>query len=398
MSTPWKTKNWNVSPYNFADEVRSTNIPQKVEIHDTTLREGEQTAGVVFRSEEKLKIAFALCDLGIRHIEVALLTTGEHGPEALKAVAGAGLDATISTMALALNREQIDLAFKCDVSNLYLVHNTSLQWDLPKPAFESLSDKLVDNIVYAKEHGAYVNFFLVDSTRMSWASLSGLMKNAVEQGHADSVTLADSYGVGTPETYEYLVRKIKEVTGVPVEVHCHNSFGLGTSNTLAGYRAGAERLHTSVNGIGMLGFAATEEVVMALKALYNADLELRYEKLYGLCKLVEKLSRTKLTRYKPVSGDYALGYEAIERVKSALGVLLVPYNPEFVGQKINCMCCKTSDISAIEAKLKEFDISATQDQKEFMLTKVKELATEERRAVTDNEFKDIVKLSRKIGL
>ena len=87
MSPPWKTENWNVSPYNFDDEVRSPNVPEKVEIHDTTLREGEQMAGVVFRSEEKLKIAFALSDLGIRHMEVALLTTGEHGPEALKAVA-----------------------------------------------------------------------------------------------------------------------------------------------------------------------------------------------------------------------------------------------------------------------------------------------------------------------
>lgn len=401
MSTSWKTENWYVSPYNFSGEVRSSDAFKQVEIHDTTLREGELLAGVVYGSEEKLKIAYALRELGIRHMEVALLTSGGHGPEALKAVANSGLDIRIFTMCR-LDKKEIDLALKCDVSNLYLTLNAGVRFEASKQSLESVSDGIVDNITYAKEHGCYVNFFPTDSTRTDWALLSGLMKVAVGQGHADSVTVVDTYGVSLPEAFAYLVKKVKEIVSVPVEVHCHNTFGLGTSNALAGYRAGAEVLHACVDGIGMRnGDPPTEEVVMCLRALYNVDLGFKYEKLYKVCKLVEKLSKTKLARYKPIAGDGTFAFEALERIRSLMqtGELPHPYRPEFVGQRLQVVLSKNSDLGSIEAKVKELNISATRSEMEFMLKKVKEVALDKKRAVTDVELREIAQLSkRRVGL
>lgn len=398
-----KTENWCTSPYNFISRVLKPETLGHVELHDTTLRDGEESAGVVFGKEEKIKIAQALDDLGVLRIELGLFVAPpKDSAEAIKAIMDLGLRAKVFAAYGATEEQTItglDLARKCDVSHVLIGVVPSSDIMIEK-VWNKTRDWVVESYVkaisYAKDHGMYVISFFPDSTRADLGFLIHLMKAAVNEGHADSVTLVDSLGVTAPEAIAYLVKKIKKQIKSPLEIHCHNDFGLGVANAIAAYRAGAEVIHTSVNGLGWrIGNPSLEEVAISLRMLYGVNLNLRFEKLCDLSRLVEKLSRQSLGFNKPVSGKGAFLYEQagglkklIEKGELAFGV---PYVPEFVGQKLRVILSKWSDATAVEMKLKEADISATVEQIEKMVWKVREQSMRKKRPITKYEFREIVR-------
>jgi methanogen homocitrate synthase len=401
LRKPWISDKWIGSPYNFDKDVRiQMNLPRKVRIHDATLRDGEQQTGVVFRKNDKIKIAQSLNDLGAYEIEVGMPAVSSEDFEATKSIARLGLDAEIYTFSLP-KREHVDLARKCDVFGVVmevlmsriLIEN-GLGWTKQKVMKEA-----IDAIRYAKTQGLRVNLFLADSTRTDERYLKGLLTAITSEVEVDTITVVDSLGVASPQGFAHLVKLVKGyVPAVPIGVHCHNSLGLATANALSGVAAGAEYVHATVNGISEgAGLTALEEVVMGLRLLYGVDSGIRVNRLFEVSRLVESLSGVRVGNNKPVVGKDVFAVESgiplsIHKRFSEMGLPHghLPFLPELVGNKFRIAVGKKSGHHGIEWRLEQLDIKATEDQVKRILDKTKTLAIKHKRALADDEFKSIV--------
>jgi len=401
MEEPWLDKMWISSRYNFDDDVvKQFSLPGKVRFYDVTLRDGEQMPGVVFRRDEKVKLAQALDELGIHSIEAGMPAVSQEDFDAVKEIANLGLNAKVKAFCRA-RKEDVDLALKCDVNGVLIEVPTSdyliqygYQWTK-----ERVIDMSVEAASYAKAHGLYVTFFLIDSTRADPNYLRKLSVEVTEKARVDALAVVDTFGCASPQGFAHLVRMVKSWVNVPIEVHCHNDLGLATANSLAGVTAGAEVVHTNVNGIGeRAGGAATEEVAVALRILYGIDTGIRYEKLFSVARMVEEMAGVKVSLGKPVVGEKAFAYEAgipvmFCRRLRAKGLLKagLGYLPEFVGNKFIVVLGKKSGRHSIEEGLERLGIKADDQQIAEILEKVKETSIKNKRAVTEDEFQAIVK-------
>lgn len=391
QNKPWIAKLWHVSPYNFVEEVTSQmNFAEKIMISDCTLREGEQEPGVVFRRDDKLKMAHALDEIGIPELEVSYLAVAKEERATVSAIVKAGLSAKIRVVCRAV-KSDIDMARDCGCTMVsvslpagYLQLESKLRWP---------EDKVIETAVqitnYAHQQGLNVTMSPFDTARTNFDFLVRYLKAVVTQGHADRVRVVDTVAAASPSAIKYLVRKVIEVTLLPVEVHCHNDFGLGTANTLAGIEAGASVASTSLNGMGERGgLGATEEVALALQILYGVDLGLKYEKLYNASLLLQKLSRVKVQRHKPVVGDNAFTQESGLVVAGWLRdpFTAVSYLPELVGHSGQVLLGKGSGKEAIKLKLAEAGIEANDDQVAEILLKVKKKAMRTKSVVSNKVF------------
>jgi len=393
---------WWVSQYNFVDEVRADlRLPEKVTVHDITLRDGEQQAGIVFRKDDKIKIAKMLDEVGVHRIEAGMPGISAEDKEAVKAIAHSGLNAKVFCFCRCM-KVDVDLALECDVDGVEMeipssehIIRDGYGWPLEKAV-----DLSVQATKYAADHGLHVAFFTIDSTRADFDWWSTIITKVATEGHMDSMVLVDTFGVCAPEAIRYFVRKARQKISKPFEAHFHNDFGLATANTLAAACEGVEILHTTVNGIGeRQGNTALEEVTLALEALYGVKVGLDYKKLYELSKLVEKLSGVKMPPQKPVVGDGAFRVESgiiagwWSRAKE-LGkpLIMYPYTSDSVGQKgVQIVIGKKSGRDSIIYKLKELGLHASEDQIDAILKEVKAESFERKSELNDNVFMEIVK-------
>jgi methanogen homocitrate synthase len=300
-------------------------------------------------------------------------------------------------------REDVDIALDAGVSSMTIEVPSSdvmiekgFQWTK-----EEAIDKAMDTLTYAKKHGLYVNFFPYDTTRADWRFLKRLVTAAVEQAHIDSVTVVDTFSVCIPEGIAYLVSKFRDEFKIPVWVHTHNDLGLAVANGIAGAAAGAECIHAAVNGMGDgCGNAATEEVAVALRVAYGVDLGLNYGKLYDMCKMVEDCSKVPLSPGKPVAGENCFRKESgiFVMFRDRLTEAGVPtagctYMPRLVrpGRGFDVVLGKMSGTYSIEAKLRPMGLTATKEQLERVLQKVKSLGALKKDILTDAEFQQILK-------
>jgi methanogen homocitrate synthase len=326
----WKTGSWEVSEYNWSEEVRKgMTPPDKIEIHDATLRDGAHV--VDFSDKERAQFVIALSELGIRRIEIesrapVIRGQSKYPPEkhweTLRRIVNMGLKVKIFTMRNVIEgRAGIDEAIKCDVSNIVLqepVNRGRLQQ--LNQTIEQRINQIFDVITYAKERGCFVDFFFPRITESELDYSLQVVKAGTEAG-ADSLCITDSAGSGSPQTFRFLVRKFIEVTGgkIPVEIHPHNDFGLAMSNLMAGYEAGASVIHCCVNGLGSrAGNTPLVEAVIALHVLYGVDLGLNYSKLYDISKLVETMQQWPMAKNKPFYG---------------YGISQAPYKLQYFGKK-----------------------------------------------------------------
>ncbi len=398
---PWIGPKWITSHWNFDKAVMDKmNLPKKVQIYDVTCRDGEQRPGVVFRKEDKIRIAQKLDEVGIHRIEAGMPAVSKDDFNAVKEIADLGLKAKI----LAFSRariDDVDLALKCGVDGVLIEVPSSDA--LIEKGFAWTKDKIMNAAVestgYAKKHGLHVSFFPYDTTRADLGYLRKLMTSVVEQSQIDSMAVIDTFGCVSPQGYAQLVKTVKNWINIPIEAHCHNDLGLATANSLAAVTAGAEVVHTNINGIGeRAGGAATEEVTVALRILYGIDMGLNYDKLVELSKLVEEVSQIQVHSHKPVVGDTAFGYEAgipvmfcrrlkkINQLETAFS-----YLPEFVGNKVHIAFGKKSGKHGVEWLLEEANKKATEEQVQEIVAEIKKLGIEKKRALTDIEVDAIIK-------
>jgi len=401
MRKPWLTDKWWVSHLNFVDEVQAgLKLPKQVIIHDITLRDGEQQAGLVFDKEDKIKIARMLDELGVHRIEAGLPAVSREDKEAVKAIAHEGLNAKIFCFSRCMKAD-VDLALECDVEGVEMeipssehIIKYAYQWPLEKAI-----DLSTEATRYAADHGLHVAFFTIDSTRADLDWWFKIINSVATKGHMDSLVLVDTFGVCTPEAIRYFTRKAREKINKPIEAHFHNDFGLATANTLAAVCEGAEIVHTTVNAIGeRMGNADLAEVALALEALYGVKLDLKYEKLYELSKLIEKLSGIKMLPHKALVGDGAFRTESgivatwWSRVKEANKPLVVyPYRWDLVGQKeVEIILGKKSGRDSIVYKLKSLGLDLSEEEINKVLEQVKEESVKRKSPIPDDVFKEII--------
>lgn len=289
----WVKDDYYVSFYNFEKNVtRGLKFPRKIIFHDVTLRDGEQQAGIIFRKDDKIKIARALDEAGVDRIEAGMPSVSKEDMETIKEIAHLGLQAKIYGFARCM-KEDVNNALKADVDGVVMEIPSSDH--LLKYGYGWTEGKAIERSVeatsYAHEHGLKVAFFTIDSTRATFNVFWRLVGSVATKGHMDSLVVADTFGVMNPQAYAHFIQKIKKKTRKPIEVHAHNDFGLGVANTITALASGADVAHVTINGIGeRSGNASLEEVAAALKMMYGLKINLKFEKFRTLSKLVQELS------------------------------------------------------------------------------------------------------------
>ncbi len=385
-----------ISPYNFIPEVTGTlDLPEKVEIHDATLRDGEQTPGLVFSVEEKVAIAKKLDEVGIDRIEAGMPAVSPQDFEAIKQISALGLNARIYTFARAMNAD-IDKAVECGADGVIIevpIGYPKLKYQF-KWTWEDVLKKSADVINYAKDKGLHVVFFPYDTTRAREDDLTNLLTGIMKNSQPDSIGVVDTMGCATPEAIKYLVRKVKDLTNLPVEIHTHNDFGTGVATELAAVTVGASCVHSCVGGLGeRTGNAALEELILCLELLYGYDTKYELAKLPELGELLADITGIPYALNKPILGERNFTRE------SGIGVNLVVEkplamfgtHPALTGRTGDIVLGKKSGKASITYKLDELAIEGvSEDQIAELLAEVKKAGIAKKGILTDNEFKKIL--------
>lgn len=387
---------WWVSPYNFKADVRNKlTLPPKVEIHDATLRDGEQTPGVVFSIDDKIKIASKLSEVGVERIEAGMPAVSPQDAEAIKEISKLGLNSKIFTFARAM-KQDIDMALECGADGViievpigYPKLVTQFGW-----TWEDVFKKSKDVINYAKEQGLTAVFFPYDTTRAREEDLTNLCNAITNEAMPDSIGIVDTMGCATPEAIKYMVRWVKDMTGLPIEIHTHNDFGMGVATELAAVTAGAECVHSCANGLGeRTGNAAMEELMLGLDLLYGYETGYKLDKLPELGEMLSSLSNIPIARNKPVLGQGNFIRESGIGIQYVMEDPLVMFgtHPQLTGRSGEVVLGKKSGKASIVYKLGELGLGAAEDDLVAeMLTRVKQKGIEKRDILDDEEFKSIV--------
>lgn len=388
---------WWVSPYNFVPEVRnSLDLPPRVEIHDATLRDGEQTPGVVFSVDDKVAIASKLNEVGVERIEAGLPAVSPQDAEAIKEISKLGLQSRVFTFARAM-KQDIDMALECGANGVvievpigYPKLVTQFGW-----TWEDVFTKSRDVINYARECGLYAVFFPYDTTRARADDLENLCKAIMNESPPDSIGIVDTMGCATPEAIKYMVRWVKEMTGLPIEIHTHNDFGMGVATELAAVTAGAEVVHSCANGLGeRTGNAAMEELMLGLDLLYGYDTGYKLDKLPELAELVSGTSNIPIARNKPVLGHGNFIRESGIGIQYVMHDPLVMFgtHPALTGRSGEVVLGKKSGKASILYKLEELGVDGVDEDKiADILGAVKEKGIAKKDILTDEEFLSIVR-------
>ena len=401
--THFEDGKWWVSPYNFVPEVRKDLIlPPKVEIHDATLRDGEQTPGVVFSIDDKIRIASKMDEIGVDRIEAGMPAVSPQDAEAIKEISKLGLKSRIYTFARALKTD-IDMALECGAHGViievpigYPKLVTQFGW-----TWEDVFKKSRDVINYAREQGLHAVFFPYDTTRARPEDLTSLCNAIMAESPPDAIGIVDTMGCATPEAIKYMVRWVKDMTGLPIEIHTHNDFGMGVATELAAVTAGAECVHSCGNGLGeRTGNAALEELILGLDLLYGYELGYRLDKLPELGAMLSELSNVPIARNKPVLGHGNFIRESGIGIQYVMHDPLVMFgtHPALTGRTGEVVLGKKSGKASITYKMEALGLGALADEQAAeVLVRVKSKGIEKRDMLSDEEFRGIVEDVRAKG-
>jgi isopropylmalate/homocitrate/citramalate synthase len=382
-----------VSELNRLPDVRRAfDLSRAVRFYDTTLRDGEQSVGVVLTPQQKLEIARALDGLGVGRIEAGFPRVSTEDAEAFGLIAKAGLKAEIWGFGRAL---------KADIDELLRLGAHATVIETPTSAIklrayglsvDEAMRRAAEAIEYARKNGVTVAFFTVDGTRTELETLKKFYRSALESG-AEELVVVDTIGACGPEAVEFLVRQVRDWVGanIPLHFHGHNDFGMATACAVAAVRGGAEWIQGTINGMGeRAGNADIGEVAMALTGLYGVPVTLDLTKIREVSGLVRRRAGHELEPWKPVVGENLFMRES-GAVASQFHIpqAIEPFSAELVGATRAIVLGKKSGIDSIAIKAKELGIAMSAEEQQAALAAVKKAGTEKRGLVTDNEFRAI---------
>ncbi|MCL2680058.1 MAG: homocitrate synthase [Coriobacteriia bacterium] len=363
---------------------------QRVKLDDTTLRDGEQTAGIVFSDEEKFNIAVMLDDIGIDQIEAGIPEMGGSEIETISRIADAGLKASV----LGWNRANVNAiktSIDCGVDAVAISLATSdihIKTKLFKDRAWVL-DTIRKSVAFAKEHDVYVSVNAEDASRTGIDFLVEYAAAAAAEG-ADRLRFCDTIGLMEPFRMYSAVKTLREETGLEIEMHTHNDFGLATANAIAGIHAGATWVNVTIGGLGeRAGNASLEQTAMALKYLEGQDINIDTTKLFEITDYVMRAAGRELYPSFPVVGKSMFSHESGIH---ADGVIKNPatyevFPPEEVGLERHIVVGKHSGGATIVQKMKEHGIEVAREDAQAILALVRTKSSRLKRALTDRELK-----------
>ena len=350
----------------------------KVIINDTTLRDGEQTAGVAFTVNEKVKIASLLDNIGVQEIEAGIPVMGNIEKKAIRKI----LDKNLKARIIGWNRavlKDIDESISCGLTSISIslpVSDIHIRYKLNKTKKWTI-ERIKKAIGYAKRHKLYLIVSAEDASRADPDFLLEYVKVIKKEG-ADRFRFCDTVGILEPFRLFNMIKRIRRLVKIDIEIHTHNDFGLATANALAGISAGACCINTTVTGIGeRAGNAALEEIVMALKYIYRIGLEINIKKLPEISRFVSKASGREIPPGKPIIGKncflHESGIHQDGMIKNPL--TYEPFRPSTIGAKNNLVIGKHSGKAAIKYLLKKFGVNINDDIASEMLKVIRYRST-----------------------
>jgi isopropylmalate/homocitrate/citramalate synthase len=362
----------------------------EVGFYDTTLRDGEQTVGVVLDAEQKLDIARALDGLGIERIEAGFPRVSADDRRAIELIRDAGLRAEVWGFSRAVQADVealVELGLRASVVESPI---SDLKLDALGVSREEMLGRIRRAVSFAVERGVTVAYFGVDGTRADPAFFDAAYDAAVEAG-AREVVVVDTLGVATPEAVAELVGRTRDRLRVPVHFHGHDDFGVATAAAVAAVRAGASWIHGTINGMGeRAGNADLAEVALALRGLYGIETRLRLEGVREVSARVRALAGYELEPWKPLVGENLFTRES-GAVASQFHdpPAIEPYSSQLVGAERRIVLGKKSGLDSIRIKLEELGLDVPEEAQPRLLEQVKELGARERRLVTDDELREL---------
>ncbi|SFE32661.1 homocitrate synthase [Peptostreptococcus sp. D1] len=359
---------------------------------DTTLRDGEQTAGVVFANSEKLMIAEMLSDLGINQLEVGIPTMGGDEKDAIKQIVKKNLKSSI----MAWNRavvSDIEQSIDCGVDAVAIsisVSDIHIQNKL-KTSREWVLEQMVKATEFAKKNGLYVSVNGEDASRADEDFLIDFINTAKEAG-ADRFRFCDTVGVMDPFTIKNKIERIYNATNFDIEMHTHNDFGMATANAVGGILGGANYVGVTVNGLGeRAGNAALEEVLMALTRVLKFDSKIDTRKFKEISEYVSRASGRELPAWKAIVGSNMFRHESGIHADGALKdpKNYEAFDPSEVGLERQIVIGKHSGKAAVVNKFLEYNIKLDEADANKVLEEIRSTSVKLKRSLFDKEIVSI---------
>jgi len=375
----------------YNKKVEHKGKPKKIQVFDTTLRDGEQTPGVTLTAEDKFEIAKALSSLGVDFIEAGFPVSSEGEFKAVKHIAEEGFPAKSVGLSRCVEKD-MDAAMNANVDLVHIFIGTSpihRKYKL-KMSKQEILDKAEYCINYVKDQGFDVHFSPEDACRTELGFLKEVCVLADELKVAH-INIPDTVGVMAPAAMHWLMGELVEVVKTPFAVHCHNDFGMAVANTISAVTAGATIPHVTVNGLGeRAGNADLEQVVMGCKLIQDIESNIKTKKIYETSKLVERKTGIRVMPNFPIVGDNAFAHESGVHVHGVLSKASTyeAIDPKMVGAQRRLLVGKLVGSTGVRDKLKGMGIKVSQDQAREITNKVKDLGDKGKK-VAEEDLKAI---------
>jgi isopropylmalate/homocitrate/citramalate synthase len=391
----WFLPYWN----RFEEVTAGLHFAEGVEIHDITLRDGEQQAGIEFNRQEKVDIAKRLAKAGVHRIEAGMPAVSPSDEAAIRDIVQLDLPAKIFGFARCMVSD-VQLAASCGVQGVIVEIPASdhmiehaYGWPLERAVKSSVEATLA-----AKEAGLYTVFFPIDSSRTEMGWYLDLIEKVATEGHMDALAVVDTMGGISPHAVPFWIAKLRERLGdTPLELHFHDDFGMAVANTIMGLAAGANVAHTTVTGIGeRAGNCPMEELVLALKMMYGRDLGIKTEDFVELSRTVCGYAGHTIPANRAVVGPNLYTVESgivagfWRRCGATRPTEVFPYRWDLVGQSPpRVVLGKGSGLPSIETWLDKLGLTLDEPGREELLRLVKQRSLEAKRLITEDEFRTL---------
>jgi isopropylmalate/homocitrate/citramalate synthase len=387
------SKIW-VSDLNARSEIRAAFPRKEIRFYDTTLRDGEQTVGVVFSPQQKLEIAHKLDELGVSRIEAGFPRVSPEDAEAIQLMQKANLKAELWGFSRAVKADLEELMRLGLHASVIEAPTSDLKLKAYGLSREDVMKRVTDAISFAAKNEISVAFFAVDGTRTDLEFLKKIYLAVLDAG-AKEIVVVDTIGACGPEASEFLVREVCLWVGpsVPVHWHGHNDFGMATACAVAAVRGGAGWIQGTINGMGeRAGNADICEIALALRCLYDVPIALDLTKTREVSEVVAKAAGYTLDAWKPLVGDNLFVRESgAVATQFHIPEAIEPYSSELVKARRRIVLGKKSGLDSVDLKCRELQLRIAPEQRAPILAEVKRRAIAKRGLLTDEEFRQVVR-------